>query len=223
MVALIAVIEDEEDLLELLEYHLGKEGYDVIGFKSGENVEKLLVEESVDLMIVDRNLPGMEGSDLLAHLRRQGFQVPAIFLTAKTADRDRLEGFRKGGDDYLTKPFNMDELLLRIKAMLKRTKAGLSETLQHRDIVIKEQSHQVFVEGREVPLTRLEFNLLCALLRNKQVVLSRDYLLENVWQDEGAFQEKTVNVAIKRLKEKIDPDKNKEYIKTVRGTGYTLC
>lgn len=223
MVALIAVIEDEEDLLELLEYHLGKEGYDVIGFKNGENVEKLLSEESVDLMIVDRNLPGMEGSDLLAHLRRQGFGVPAIFLTAKTTDKDRLEGFRKGGDDYLTKPFNMDELLLRVKAMLKRTKAGLSETLQHRDIVIKEQSHQVFVEGREVPLTRLEFNLLRALMRNKQVVLSRDYLLENVWQDEGAFQEKTVNVAIKRLKEKIDPDKTKEYIKTVRGTGYTLC
>ncbi|MGE4294267.1 MAG: response regulator transcription factor [Campylobacterales bacterium] len=223
MVALIAVIEDEEDLLELLEYHLGKEGYDVIGFKNGENVEKLLSEESVDLMIVDRNLPGMEGSDLLAHLRRQGYQVPAIFLTAKTAEKDRLEGFRKGGDDYLTKPFNMDELLLRVKAMLKRTKAGLSESLQHRDIVVKEQSHQVFVDGREVPLTRLEFNLLCALMRNKQVVLSRDYLLENVWQDEGAFQEKTVNVAIKRLKEKIDPDKTKEYIKTVRGTGYTLC
>lgn len=223
MVALIAVIEDEEDLLELLEYRLGKEGYDVIGFKNGENVEKLLTEESVDLMIVDRNLPGMEGSDLLAHLRRQGFGVPAIFLTAKTDDKDRLEGFRKGGDDYLSKPFNMDELLLRVKAMLKRTKTGMNEVLQHRDIVIREQSHQVFVEGREVPLTRLEFNLLCALMRNKQVVLSRDYLLENVWQDEGAFQEKTVNVAIKRLKEKIDPDKNKEYIKTVRGTGYTLC
>ncbi len=222
MVATIVVIEDEEDLLELLEYQLGKNGYDVIGFNSGDNVEKLLGEESIDLMIVDRNLPGMEGSDLVVQLRRLGFTVPVIFLSAKSEERDRLEGFRKGGDDYITKPFNMDELQLRVRAMLKRTKAGLSEVLQHRDLVLKEASHQVFVDGREVELTRLEFNLLRELMRNKQVVLSRDYLLEHVWQDEGAFQEKTVNVAIKRLKEKIDPLKEKGYIKTVRGTGYTL-
>ncbi len=222
MVATIVVIEDEEDLLELLEYQLGKAGYDVIGFKDGENIEQLLGEESIDLLIVDRNLPGMEGSDLVVQLRRLGFMVPVIFLTAKSQERERLEGFRKGGDDYITKPFNMDELLLRIRALLKRTKPDLIEALQHRDLVLKEASHQVFVEGREVELTRLEFNLLRELMRNKQVVLSRDYLLEHVWQNDGGFQVKTVNVAIKRLKEKIDPDKSRGYIKTVRGTGYTL-
>jgi len=223
MEALIAVVEDEEDLLELLEFHLSKEGFDVVGFTSTERVEQFLKEEDVGLLIMDRNLPGVEGSEFVAQMRTKGYTVPTLFLTAKTSDTERLEGFQRGGDDYLTKPFNMDELILRVRAILKRT-AGLDQdTLQYRGVVVKNGSKQVFVDGSEVALTKLEFNLLSELIKNKHIVLSRDYLLETVWGDEGHYQEKTVNVAIKRLKEKIDPDKEKEYIKTVRGTGYTLC
>ena len=223
MDALIAVIEDEEDLLELVEFNLRQEGYDVVGFLSTKGVEQLLKEEDVDLMIVDRNLPGAEGAEFVAALRNKGYNVPVFFLTAKDTDTEVVEGFEKGGDDYITKPFNMQELLLRVKAFLSRNKKEAAKTLQFRDIVMTPASKRVTVEGREVVLSKLEFNLLAELIRNKNIVLSRDHLLETVWGEGAFYQDKTVNVAIKRLKEKIDPDKNKEYIKTVRGTGYTLC
>lgn len=220
---LIVVIDDEEDILELLEYNLQKQGYDVVGFLNTDNVEQLLDEEDVDLMLVDRNLPGVEGSDFVKRMREKGCQVPVIFLTAKTDSQDKLEGFEKGADDYITKPFNMNELVMRIKAVLKRTNPVSQDVIQYRDITINQLSKEVSIEDDKVSLTRLELRLLLELIKNKNIVLSRDYLLEKVWQDESAFQEKTVNVAIKRLKEKIDPDKSKEYIKTVRGEGYTVC
>ena len=122
MSVLIAIIEDEEDLLELLEYNFQKEGFESVGFLSTKNVEKLLKEEDVDLLIVDRNLPGVEGSDFIKEMRKKGFLTPVIFLSAKDAEDDILDGFLKGGDDYVTKPFNMRELILRVKAVIKRTK-----------------------------------------------------------------------------------------------------
>ncbi len=220
---LIVVIDDEEDILELLEYNIQKEGFDVVGFLNTENVERFLDEEDVDLMIVDRNLPGVEGSEFVKRMRDKGCQVPVIFLTAKVDNHDKLEGFEKGGDDYMTKPFVMDELLFRIKAILKRTNPVTQDVIQFRDIKINQLSKEVAVSGRLVPLTKLEMRLLIELIKNKNIVLSRDYLLEKVWEDISAYQEKTVNVAIKRLKEKIDPSKDKGYIKTVRGEGYTVC
>ena len=223
MSALIAIIEDEEDLLELLEYNFQKEGFESVGFLSTKNVEKLLKEEDVDLLIVDRNLPGVEGSDFIKEIRQKGFLTPVIFLSAKDAEDDILDGFLKGGDDYITKPFNMRELILRVKAILKRTKKSEEKFIQYRDITINIKAMEVLVDGVVVELTKLEFDLLNTLIKNKNVVLSRDYLLENVWQDDALFQDKTVNVGIKRLKDKIDPNKDKNYIKSIRGTGYTLC
>ena len=221
---LIAVIEDEVDLLELLEYRLKKEGYEVEGFLSTKNVEKFLEEAEVDLMIIDRNLPGLEGSEFVKKLRDRGINIPVIFLSAKDADIDIETGFLRGGDDYITKPFNMNELILRVKALLKRTKPQKFEkTLLFRDIKIDLDSREVFIENRKVELTKLEFDLLYTLIKNRNVVLSRDYLLENVWQSEDIHQDKTVNVAIKRLKEKIDPNKDKNYIKAIRGVGYKIC
>jgi len=221
---LIAVIEDEVDLLELLEYRLKKEGYEVEGFLSTKNVEKFLEEAEVDLMIIDRNLPGLEGSEFVKKLRDRGINIPVIFLSAKDADIDIETGFLRGGDDYITKPFNMNELILRVKALLKRTKPQKFEkTLLFRDIKIDLDSREVFIENRKVELTKLEFDLLYTLIKNRNVVLSRDYLLENVWQGEDIHQDKTVNVAIKRLKEKIDPNKDKNYIKAIRGVGYKIC
>lgn len=224
MSAKIVVVEDEEDILELIEYNLQKEGYEVIGFLNTKSVEQMLVEEDIDLLIMDRNLPGVEGSEFVQTLRKEGFTTPVIYLSAKNADAEIEEGFIRGGDDYITKPFNMKELLLRIKAVLRRTSKKVEEgILSHRDLLLDKSSRTLTVAGRKADVTKLEFNLLSEFIINKNSVLDRDYLLENVWGDGEEYQYRTVNVAINRLKEKIDPDKTKNYIETVRGVGYKLC
>jgi len=224
MSANIVIVEDEEDLLELLEYNLQKEGYETIGFLNTKSVTQILDEEEIDLLIMDRNLPGVEGSEFIADLREDGVDVPVIFLSAKDKESHIEEGFLRGGDDYITKPFNMKELLLRVKSVLKRTSKKLSEgRLAYRDIVLDKSTRTLSVAGEPIEVTKLEFDLLSEFIINKNSVLERDYLLENVWGDSENYQYKTVNVAINRLKEKIDPDKSKEYIQTVRGVGYKLC
>jgi len=220
----IVVVEDEEDLLELLEYNLSKEGFEVIGFLNTKTVEQMLIEEDVDILIMDRNLPGVEGSEFVQTLRKDGFTTPVIYLSAKNRDSDIEEGFLRGGDDYLTKPFNMKELILRVKAILRRTnKKNDDKILTYKDITLDKSSRELSIDGKNIDVTKLEFNLLCEFVINKGTVLDRDYLLENVWDDAEEYQYKTVNVAINRLKEKIDPDKSKDYIQTVRGVGYKFC
>jgi DNA-binding response OmpR family regulator len=221
--ALVVVIEDERDLLELLEYHLQKEGYDVFASLTTRPVERLLEEESPDLMIVDRNLPGVEGSEFVAQLRKEGNDIPVIFLSAKGSDREIEEGFLRGADDYVTKPFNFKELMHRVRAVLRRSKPEESDAIRYRDITIRPRSHEVFVEGRQVELTKLEYDLLLELVKHRNVVLTREELLERVWGGGGEFRDKTVNVAVNRLKEKIDPDKSKHYIRSIRGVGYQMC
>jgi two-component system alkaline phosphatase synthesis response regulator PhoP len=220
----IVVVEDEEDLLELIEYNLSKEGYEVIGFLNTKTVQRMLIEEDVDLLIMDRNLPGVEGSEFVQALRKDGFTTPVIYLSAKDLDSEVEEGFLRGGDDYITKPFNMKELILRVKALLRRTTKKIEDgTLVHRDLVLDKSSRTLTVDGKNVDVTKLEFNLLSEFILNKNSVLDRDYLLENVWDEGEEYQYRTVNVAINRLKEKIDPDKTKDYIQSVRGVGYKLC
>lgn len=219
----ILIIEDEEDLLELLEYHLQKEGYETLGFLSSRNVEKCLQEEPIDLLIVDRNLPGVEGSEFVENLRKKGFSQAVIFVTAKNSDTHIEEGFLRGCDDYVTKPYNMKELLLRIKAILARTAPESKNTLSYRDLILDLEAHRFSVNDKDVELTKLEFDLLKTMIENKNAVLSREFLLEHVWKNDEFFQDKTVNVAINRLKQKIDPTKEKEYIKSIWGVGYSLC
>lgn len=221
--ALIVVIEDEPDLLELLEYRLQKEGYEVFASLSTQPVEKLLEEEQPDLMLVDRNLPGVEGSEFVAKLRKEGVDVPVIFLSAKGSEDEIDEGFLRGADDYVTKPFSYRELMHRIKAVLRRSRPESQDVVRYRDIQMYPQSREVFVDGKRVDLTKREFDLLLELITHKNVVLSRDDLLERVWGSGDEYQVKTVNVAVNRLKEKIDPDKSKNYIESVRGVGYRVC
>jgi two-component system, OmpR family, alkaline phosphatase synthesis response regulator PhoP len=160
----------------------------------------------------------------VAELREDGVDIPVIFLSAKDRENDVEDGFLRGGDDYITKPFNMKELLLRVKSILKRTSKKLQEgKLSYRDLVLDKSTRTLSVDGTIVEVTKLEFDLLSEFIMNKNSVLERDYLLENVWGDSENYQYKTVNVAINRLKEKIDPNKTKEYIQTVRGVGYKLC
>ncbi len=224
MNTLILIVEDEEDILELIEFNLAREGFETIGFLNTKRVAEVLEDEKVDLILMDRNLPGTEGSEFIASLRRQGINTPVIFISAKDKDQDIEQGFERGGDDYLTKPFSMKELILRVKAILRRTQKSLVEgNITYRDITLNLASRTLLIEESPIELTKLEFDLLYALLSNQNIVLDREYLLEHVWGGDEMYQDRTVNVAINRLKEKIDPDKSKEYIKTVRGIGYTLC
>ena len=219
----IVVIEDEDDILELIEYHLDKEGYRVTGFLSAENVEQFIEEESPSLMVVDRNLPGMEGSEFVAHIREQGHDIPVIFLTAKDKEKDLERGFECGGDDYMTKPFSHKELLLRVRALLRRSGADSSEKVKFRDIRLDLAKREAEVGGQIVNLTNLEFQLLYTFVRNPNIALEREYLFDEVWGDDiSRFQSKTVNVAINRLKKKIDPSGAKNYFVPVRGMGYKL-
>lgn len=219
----IVIIEDEEDILELVEYHLQKEGYNTTGFLSTQNVEKFLEEENPALMIVDRNLPNVEGSEFVQELRTSGYNIPVIFLTAKDKESDLEEGFERGADDYMTKPFNPKELLLRVKAVLTRSGVLQDLRIKHRDIVMDVKKHELMIEGEIIDVTNLEFDLLYTFMKNANQALDRDFLREEVWKDDGTdFHEKTINVTISRLKKKIDPTGTKEYLIPVRSVGYRL-
>jgi len=220
-IATIVVIEDDIELLELEKFHLEKEGFKVLDFISTKNVESIL-KQDIDLMIVDRKLPGIEGSDFIRYIRDKGIQIPVIFVSAKDRDSEIEEGFLSGGDDYLRKPFNTNELIFRVKAILKRTNALQHERLIHRDIVMDLNSRKTYIQESEVVLTKLEFNLLSFFIKNKNRILERDYLLRYVWNNSELKQKRTVNVTINRLKKKIDPENNKEYINPIHGIGYKL-
>ena len=218
----IVIIEDEEDILELIEYHLNKEGYTVTGFLSTENVEQFLEEETPALMLVDRNLPGMEGSEFVSYLRDIGYDIPVIFLTAKDKESELEEGFEAGGDDYMCKPFSPKELTLRVKALLKRSGAlQKQEKLKHKLLTIDLTQKEVYIEGQTVTLTNLEFKLLHTFMQHIDKALTRDFLRDEVWGSEGeGVNDNAVNVAINRLKNKIDPDNTQNYFQPVWGVGY---
>jgi len=220
---LVLIIEDEEDILELEEFHLQKAGFETLGFLSPRLVRRALEEEEVSLMVVDRNLPGVEGSELVAQLRQEGFDLPVIFVTAKDRDEEVEEGFLRGGDDYLRKPFNMNELVWRVKALLRRREESRGEILRHRSLQMNLPAHRIELEGETLKLSRLEFDLLRYFLENRNRVISREELLEEVWSDSAERGEKTVNVAINRLKKKIENDPESPLIEAVRGIGYRLC
>lgn len=219
----ILIVEDEEDILELIEYTLQKEGFDTIGFLSiDKNVEKVLEEEDISLILMDRNLPGIEGSEFIKKIKSEGQNIPVIYVTAKDKDEDILSGFENFADDYITKPFNLKELVARVKAVLKRTAKDV-DVLKVKDIVYKSSNKKFYIDDKQIDLTQLEHDLLLEFMKNKDILLSRETLLDRVWEDSFDTKLKTVNVAVKRLKEKIDPKSKKDYIKSVRGEGYIFC
>ncbi|MGB5505640.1 MAG: response regulator transcription factor [Sulfurovum sp.] len=219
-IASILIIEDNEDLLELEEFQLLKEGYRVIGVTNTKEVESILEQENIDLMLVDRTLPQVEGSEFVSYLRDKGVTTPVMFVSAKDTDAEIEEGFMRGADDYLRKPFNIQELIYRVKAILRRTNSIEYERVAARDIVMDFNTRKTFIESSEIALTKLEFELLGLFIKNKNKVLEREYLLQNIWNDNEDTQKRTVNVTINRLKKKIDPQDAKEYIVPVRGIGY---
>lgn len=219
----IVIIEDEIDILELLEYHLEKEGYAVSGFMSTENVEQFLEEESPSLLIVDRNLPGVEGSEFVSSMRALGYVIPVMFLTARDKESDLVEGFHSGGDDYMTKPFSSKEFLVRVKALLRRSGALSSDKVKYKDMVLDRQQRVLSIEEKEVDLSPLEFKLLDTFVKNARQTLERDFLRDEVWGNDSInFHDKTINVAMNRLRKKIDPEGVKVYFEPVWGVGYKL-
>jgi DNA-binding response OmpR family regulator len=219
----ILLVEDEEDILELLEYTLQKEQFDTIGFlKINQALENILQEEQIDLIIMDRNLPGMDGVSFIESIKKKGINIPVIYVTAKDKEEDILRGFDAHADDYITKPFNLKELVARIKAVLKRTQKRV-DILKVKDITYKSSNKTFYIQNQAIELTHLEHDLFLEFIKNKDILLSREHLLQTVWEDSYDKKLKTVNVAIKRLKSKIDPYGEKEYIKSVRGEGYIFC
>lgn len=222
----ILIVDDDNDILELLEYNLSSAGYDVLGFLNTKHVRKVLEEEKIDLIIMDRNLPDIEGSLYIEMLRSKNINTPVIFLSAKDSVEDIKDGFIRGADDYITKPFDIQELILRIKAVLKRSNQDskeLEEEVKYMDMKLDLNQQKVNIDSINIDLTKLETALLKIMIINKGRVLDREFLLKHIWKSSDNIHQKTVNVAMKRLKEKIDPSRTKEYIKTIRGVGYLMA
>ena len=207
---LIAIIEDEEDLLELLEFNLQKEGFDVVGFLTPKKIRDFLEEESPDLLIVDRNLPFMEGSRLVKEIREKGYEIPVIFLTAKNSEENILEGFEAGCDDYITKPFNIKELIARVKAVLKRNRK-FHDIITYKNARLDINNHTLTIEGIEIPLTNNEFTLLKVFFENPNNIIPKSQIADIL-----EIGEKSVNVAISRLNHKTN------LLESIRGIGYRL-
>ena len=219
----ILIVEDEEDILELLEYTLQKDGYETIGFLSiDKHLTDVLDEEDIDLILMDRNLPGYEGSTFINEIRAKGYNNPVIYVTAKDKDEDILEGFAAHADDYINKPFNLKELTARVRAVIRRTSKDV-DLIQIRDITYKASNKKFYIEDEPIELTHLEHDLFLEFIKNKDILMTRDHLLSTVWEESFDKKSKTVNVAVKRLKTKIDPLGEKDYIKSIRGEGYIFC
>ena len=229
MKKVILTVDDEEHILELIGYNLEINGYDVLKADSGEAALKLLQSEHVDLVLLDRMLPGIDGIEVLKEIRtdKNLKNLPVILLTAKTEEFDKVVGLEIGADDYIGKPFGIHELIARITAVLRRAGEGeeeeeaQEEILELDNLVINYTTRVVTVDGREVELSLKEFELLYLLAGNRNRVFSRDTLLEKIWGYDYMGETRTIDVHIRNLRKKIerDPD-NPEHIKTVRGIGY---
>ena len=219
----ILVIEDEPDIRKTLEYNLSREGYEVSVCGTLQEAKKLL-EPSLSLLVLDLMLPDGSGLDLCREIKKNSLlsNIPIIILTAKDDEVDRVVGFELGADDYVTKPFSVRELILRVKAVLKRGEVSKPELVeverQFGDLSIDVDSHEVHVNSELVVLTALEFKLLKQLVDRRGRVQSRDQLLSDVWGYSSEVTTRTVDTHIKRLREKLGP--MGKYVQTIRGIGY---
>jgi len=207
---LIGIIEDEEDLLELLEFNLQQEGFDVVGFLNSKKIKDFLIEESPDLLIVDRNLPKVEGVNFIRELKKEGFNIPIIFLTAKNSEEEILQGFEAGADDYITKPFSMKELIARVKAVLKRNKK-IFKFISYKNLKLDLENKTLMKDNENINLTNNEFTLIKIFFEHPKRVITREEIADIL-----EISEKSVNVAANRLNHKI------EIVEAVRGIGYKL-
>ena len=219
----ILIIEDEPDIRKNLEYNLSREGYSVLTAASIAEAEQLIYSNNLSLILLDLMLPDGSGLDLCKKMKSDPNvqNLPIIILTAKDDEVDKVVGFELGADDYVTKPFSVRELILRIKAVLKRgdNKKDIVEIdRQFGDLKIDIDSHEVYVDGDLVNLTALEFKLLIQLVDRRGRVQSREQLLADVWGYSAEVTTRTVDTHIKRLREKLGT--MGKYVQTIRGVGY---
>lgn len=218
----ILLIEDEPDIRKTLEYNISREGYDVISTSSLKEARDHLNSTSFSLVLLDLMLPDGSGLDLCREVKSDSekMHIPIIILTAKDDEVDKVVGFELGADDYVTKPFSVRELILRIKAILKREvkKQSLEVHRQFGDLIIDSESHEVSLDGKNITLTALEFKLLSQLVDRRGRVQSRDQLLSDVWGYSADVTTRTVDTHIKRLREKLGS--MGKYVQTIRGVGY---
>ena len=222
----IFVVEDEEDIARLIRHNLQAAGYDVQTFLNGSTVVAQALREQPSLFLLDVMLPGMDGFDLCRQIRLTTAlaKTPVIFLTAKTDESDRVKGLELGGDDYITKPFSPRELVARIRTVLRtQRETPPPEILKIGDLEIDASSMTVRVEGRTVLTTVREFRLLEYLAAHRGRVFTRDQLLDAVWKETAFVTPRSVDVYVRRLREKIESDpRHPRYLKTLRGVGYRL-
>jgi len=218
---LIMVVDDDQDLAEMLGIVLTGSGYEVDLVNSGDQVMTLFDAHQPDLILLDVMLPGMDGVEVCKAVRAKSM-VPIVMLTAKGDTQHVVLGLEAGADDYMVKPFNPNELIARLKVRLRRitTNAGAAQ-LKIGDVVIDQVAHTIIKNGKTIPLTRLEFDLLLALAREPGRVFTREALLDEVWGYQNATDTRLVNVHVQRLRAKIEADVNNPLIiQTVRGVGY---
>lgn len=226
MASKILIVDDEPNIVDILKANLEREGYETIEAYDGEVALKKGLEESPDLILLDCMLPLMDGFEVCRRLRHKT-SVPIIMLTAKTEEIDKIVGLELGADDYVTKPFSVREVIARVKAQLRRInytesdQVSQSEKLEFGDLIIDQAAYEVTLAGEVINLTLREYELLRFLAQFPGQVFSRETLLEKVWGYEYFGDVRTVDVTIRRTREKLEPDQsNYRYILTKRGVGY---
>jgi DNA-binding response OmpR family regulator len=218
----ILLVEDDADLYALLKYNLEKEGFQMVGTHTGKGAIELCRRERPDLILLDIMLPDSDGLDICRGIRQHAdlAPIPIIFLTARASESDRIIGLELGANDYIVKPFFVRELIARIKIQF-RQKASPQRALKAGDLELDRSSCRVFLRGEEVQLTATEFRLLEYLMSRPGIVYSREQLLDAVWGHDRAVTDRTVDVYILRLRQKIESEaEGASYIRSVRGFGY---
>ena len=226
MAETILVVDDERPIVEILQYNLEKEGYAVITAYDGEEALKMVEEKQPSLIILDIMLPQKDGYTVCREIRA-GWDIPIIMLTAKEMEMDKVLGLELGADDYVTKPFSAREVSARVKALLRRTKQEDRQFEKGKNkikvdsIEVDQNEMQVYNLGKPIDLTLREYNLLVYMILKPGFVFSREQLLDQVWGYDYIGDDRTVDVTVRRLREKLEQDPaNPEYIKTKRGVGY---
>jgi two-component system OmpR family response regulator len=219
----VLVVDDEDNVTHLVSSALRFDGFETVTADNGTSALAKVAETDPDLIVLDVMMPGLDGLGVLQNLRSAGSQIPVIFLTARDTANDRIAGLRAGADDYVVKPFSVEELLARVHAVLRRAapEDAREGVLRIADLELDENSHEVTRAGVEVHLTATEFELLRYLMRNERVVLSKTQILDRVWKYDFQGQSNIVELYIGYLRKKVDNVEPK-LIHTIRGAGYVI-
>lgn len=219
----ILIVEDDRILNRGVSFALKKEGYEIISAYSLEEAKNVIIKNDIDFLLIDINLPDGSGLDLCEQIS-DIMDFPIVFFTANDTEEDMIKGFERGCDDYISKPFSMDILKLKINAILKRSHTEDKNEFKYKDLRIDYDSRKVYVRNEEVNLTVTEYKLLELLCKNKNKAVTKELILEKLWDCNGNYvDENAISVNIRRLRKKIEVDpKNPEYIITLFGIGYIL-